>query len=226
MTLLEHLGVKGTGRELRQAVEEFDGHALALNLLGTYLVAVCNADVRERDKIDRLVYEEESQGKHALWVMESYEKWLETTPNGRQGLNILLIMGLFDRPAEGDAIRAVLAEPNIEGLTSDLIITRTQWKFAVQNLRDLRLIAKKDENRPDTLDCHPLVREHFGEKLRENNPEAWKEAHSRLYEYYKDLPEKELPDTLEEMESLFAAVAHGCQAGRHQETLDDVYWER
>ncbi|MCP4109247.1 MAG: TIR domain-containing protein [Desulfobacteraceae bacterium] len=224
--LIEHLGVKGTGRELRQAAEEFDGHALALNLLGTYLVAVCNADVRERDKIDRLAYEDIAQGKHARWVMESYEKWLETTPKGRQGLNILRIMGLFDRPAELGAIQAVRAEPKIEGLTDDLDISHVQWKFAVQNLRELRLITKKDENRPDTLDCHPLVREHFGEKLRENSPDAWKEAHGRLYEYYKNLPGKELPDTLEEMEPLFAAVAHGCQAGRHQEAEYDVYWKR
>ncbi|MCK5904045.1 MAG: hypothetical protein KAG86_02090, partial [Gammaproteobacteria bacterium] len=40
------------------------------------------------------------------------------------------------------------------------------------------------------------------------------------------LPEKEQPDTLEEMESLFAAIAHGCAAGMYQEALDDVYWPR
>jgi hypothetical protein len=39
----------------------------------------------------------------------------------------------------------------------------------------------------------------------------------------KNLPEKEKPDTLAEMEPLFAAVAHGCAAGLHQEALiDDV----
>ncbi|MCP4109509.1 MAG: hypothetical protein GY749_28970 [Desulfobacteraceae bacterium] len=223
--LLKHLGIKGTDRELRQAVEEFDGHALALNLLGTYLDAVYNGEIRERDKIERLAFEGKSQGKHARWVMESYEKWLETTQEGRQGLNILRIMGLFDRPAERGAIQAVRAEPEIEGLTNDLDISHVQWQFAVQNLRDLRLIAKKNESCPDILDCHPLVREHFGEKVRENNPEAWKEAHSRLYEYYKNLPEKELPDTLEEMEPLFAAVAHGCMSGRYEDSLD-TYWRR
>jgi hypothetical protein len=47
-----------------------------------------------------------------------------------------------------------------------------------------------------------------------------------LYEYFKKLPKKELPDTLEEMEPLFAAVAHGCQAGKHQQALDAVYYPR
>jgi len=69
------------------------------------------------------------------------------------------------------------------------------------------------------------VREHFGGKLEESNPEAWKEAHSRLYEYYQSQA-PELPDTLKEMAPLFAAVAHGCQAGRHQEALDEVYYRR
>ena len=77
----------------------------------------------------------------------------------------------------------------------------------------------------DVLDCHPLIREHFGEKLKQNNPEAWKEAHSRLYEYYKKQT-KEYPDTIEEMLPLYRAVAHGCRAGRYQEVLDDVYIKR
>src|ERR1019366_9105243 len=34
------------------------------------------------------------------------------------------------------------------------------------------------------------------------------------------------PDTLEEMTPLFYAVYHGCQAGRHQAALDEVYNDR
>lgn len=60
----------------------------------------------------------------------------------------------------------------------------------------------------------------------QQNPKAWKQAHERLYEYYKNLPEKELPDTLKEMEPLLAAVRHGCMAGKHQEVLVDVFRER
>lgn len=65
-----------------------------------------------------------------------------------------------------------------------------------------------------------VIREHFGEKLRNSSPEAWKEAHGRLYEYYKKSQPKKylLP--------LYRAVAHGCKAGRHQEVAEDVYWRR
>lgn len=76
------------------------------------------------------------------------------------------------------------------------------------------------------LDCHPLIREYFGGQLQTQQPQAWQQAHERLYGYYKALPEKELPDTLEEMQPLFSAVAHGCAAGLHQQALDEVYWTR
>jgi len=135
-------------------------------------------------------------------------------------------MGLFDRPAEGSAIRAVKAPPAIKGLTEQLQgLSGEDWHYAVSNLREVRLLEPLDPDQPETLDCHPLIREHFGEKLKATNPAAWGEAHSRLYEYFKSHA-KELPDTIEEMAPLYAAVTHGCQAGRHQEALDEVYYRR
>ncbi len=220
--LLKNLGVKGTYKELKAAVEQFAGHALALNLLGSFLSTVHDGDIRKRDLIPRLT-EEEQKGGHAKRVMASYEIWLKDTPE----LNILYIMGLFDRPAPGGAIDALRSAPAIAGLTDNLQnLSDTKWKFAVKRLRDLRLLAKQDKDNPDTLDCHPLVREHFGERLQEKNPSAWQQAHERLYEYYKNLPEKDLPDTLEEMQPLFAAVNHGCQAGQYTQTWEEVYWKR
>jgi len=218
---LARLGVEGTQRELKQAVREFDGHALALTLLGRYLAVVYGGDVRQRDRIARLT-EEKRRGGHARRVMASYERWFR----GKPELDILHIMGLFDRPAEGGAIEALRTEPAIEGLTSQLQeLPPADWRYAIEGLWQVRLLAEEDLHSPDTLDCHPLVREHFGEKLQQSNPDAWREAHSRLYEYYKSQA-PELPDTLEEMMPLFAAMAHGCQASRHQEALMEVYWRR
>ena len=221
--LLESLGVKGTPGELKQATRELEGHALALTLLGTYLDTVYEGDVRRRDKIPELIGMKTEQGRQARLMMAAYEGWFK----GKPELPILHIMGLFDRPVEQGALRAVLAEPAIDGLTSILVSPFDEDKsFALSNLRDARLLAEAESDAPDALDCHPLVREHFGERLKEGSPAAWTEAHSRLYEYYKALPEKDLPDTIEEMAPLYAAVAHGCHAGRHPEALNEVYVRR
>ena len=55
--LLQSLGVKGTAVELQETVTEYEGHALALILLGRYLATVYSGDVRQRDKIAGLTGE-------------------------------------------------------------------------------------------------------------------------------------------------------------------------
>jgi tetratricopeptide (TPR) repeat protein len=221
MELLKYLGVKGTDDELKQAVRDFDGHALALMLLGTYLAIVYKGDIEKRDRIAKLT-KENKYGGRVRQMMESYEAWFKDQPE----LDILRIMGLFDRPAEGGAIEVLRAAPPIKGLTTKLTdLSHENWQFALNNLRKTGLLTKEDPSMPDTLDCHPLIREHFCDELKENNPEAWKEAHYRLYEYFKNQA-KEYPDTIEEMSPLYFAVAHGCQAGRYQEAFDDVYMHR
>ena len=220
--LLKHLGVKGAQGELEQTSNEFKGYALALTLLGRYLAVVHDGDIRRRDEIPALT-EEEEKGGHARRVMKAYEIWLKDRPELPE---ILRLMGLFDRPAAAGAIKAVRKTPPIEGLTSQLVaLPKNKWKYALKDLRALRLIDAADPHNPYTLDCHPLVREYFGERLRNDHLESWQAGHSRLYEYYKSIA-KEFPETLAEMAPLYAAVVHGCRAGRHQETLNEVFWRQ
>lgn len=222
MQVLRNTGVKGTNKELKDTSEEFGGHALALTLLGNFLAVVHNGEIRKKDSVPALM-DDEKQGGHAKRVMKSYEIWLRGTAE----LDILYLMGLFDRPAEAGAIKKLREEPAIKMLTENIIsLPEAKWKYAVEHLRELDLLAKEEKDRPDDLDCHPLIREHFGKKLKNERIEAWREGHRRLYEYYKDVPKKDFPDTLEEMEPLFRAVYHGCAAGKYQETLKDVYWKR
>ncbi|MCZ6654320.1 MAG: AAA family ATPase [Planctomycetota bacterium] len=221
--LLTSLGVAGLDDELEQAAREFGGHALALSLLGTYLSVVCDGDVHKRHEVPPLTVAAKDGG-HAKRVMACYERWFE----GKPELCVLRMLGLFDRPAEGGAIKALRADSPIEHLTDALsAISDADWKFALKNLRDARLLAKPDPGAPNALDCHPHVREHFGARLREEHEAAWREGHDRLFEYFRGPGcAKELPDTLPEMAPLYAAVLHGCRAGRHQEAWNEVYSAR
>ncbi|MCP4695171.1 MAG: tetratricopeptide repeat protein, partial [Desulfobacterales bacterium] len=220
--LLRVAGARGTDEELENATREFGRHALALNLLARYLRGIKGHHISNARDIPDLDIPEE-KGKHPRRIMAAFEIRFGKNPE----TDVLRMIGLFDRPAEKGAIDAIQAGDAIPGLTERIHDLREGDRLRLlERLRATGLLARKSDHRPDALDCHPLVREHFGQKLRDDHPEAWKEAHGRLYEYYKNLPEKDLPDTLEVMEPLFAAVAHGCQAGRHQEALIDVYWER
>ena len=220
--LLKRLGVKGSDKDILKAAKEYAGHALAITLLGHYITSVYKGDIRKRDRIPQLT-RERLQGGHARRVMEAYEKWLGQSAEK----DILYIMGLFDRPVDIGAVEALKAEPAIPGVTDQLQqLSGEDWNRALFNLRAAHLLAAENPQKPDVLDCHPLIREHFGEKHQKQNPKGWKESHKRLYHYFKNLPKKELPDTLQEMEPLFAAVAHGCRAGLYNEARYDVYWKR
>lgn len=104
-------------------------------------------------------------------------------------------------------------------------ISETEWRQILAKLRRIKLLGAASATDPNSLDAHPLVREHFRQQLKRERPDAWREANNRLYEHFTRTA-KELPDTLEEMSPLFAAVLHGCAAGRHQEALEEVYWSR
>jgi tetratricopeptide (TPR) repeat protein len=257
--LLRRMGADGDDEHMELAVKEVDGHALALTLLGSYLKNQFKGDIRRRDRLGPLL-EEPEHGGHARRVMRSYEEALKEKPE----LNLLYILGLFDRSEKEEAVFAVLDRSTIRSRRSARRLwsalrnfpdakwiksvsywlalkgrslfrrlrrfrsirqltapfggtSRRAFDQALVTLRGLGLVNKVDDLQPDVIDCHPLVRHHFGEALGKLNPEGWQEAHSRLFEYYSACPKDEQPATLSEMQPLYAAVAHGCQAGRYTE---------
>ena len=220
--VLRALGVKGGEAELRSASEEFSGHCLALTLLGSYLTDAYNGDIRCRKEVSEHLSHDVRQGVHARKVMESYQAWLGEGPE----LSILRMLGLFDRPADEKAFEALLKPPAIPGLTESLTdLSPSEWRAILARLRRARLLVGEDPHSPGHLDAHPLVRENFGEQLRDRQADAWKECNRRLYHYYRTLA-PQLPNSFREMEPLFLAVICGCNAGLFREALHEVYIPR
>ena len=220
--LLRALGVKGHEEELRVASDEFSGHCLALTLLGSYLTDAYNGDIKFRKEVSEHLAHDVRQGAHARKVMGSYQIWFGEGPE----LSVLRMLGLFDRPVDEKALRALLRSPAIPGLTESLTdLNPTELQTVLAKLRRARLIAGEDPYNPGQLDTHPLVREYFGEQLRSEQTDAWKECNRRLYEYYRGLA-PQLPDNFREMEPLFLAVICACNAGLFREALNEVYIPR
>ena len=219
--LLRVLGVEGDEPELRSASDEFSGHCLALTLLGSYLTDAHNGDIRRRKEVSRLLAHDVRQGVHARIVIESYQVWFGEGPE----LSVLRI-GLFDRPADGKAIEALVKPPAIAGLTESLMdLSPTEWRTILTRLRRARLLTPEDAHNPGHLDAHPLVREYFGEQLQGQQTDAWKECNRRLYRRYRMLAPQQ-PNSFREMEPLFSAVVCSCNAGLFREALHDVYIPR
>ncbi len=221
--LLESLGVHGAEDELVRLVEEVGGHALTLNLLGGFLVRAFEGDVRRRDRVVLAKADLKIQGGHTFKILAAYEEWLAAGgEEGARQLAVLRLLGLFDRPADAGSLGALRREPPIAGLTEPLAgFTEDGWNLAVNDLAECGLVSPEGS----ALHAHPLIREYFARQLRERHLDAWRGGHGRLFDHLQASTEHR-PDTLEGLQPLYQAVAHGCRAGRQREACDRVYFER
>lgn len=218
-------------KELQTASREVRGHGLTLQLLGQYLRLVEDGDILKRDTVrladaDREYQNDETRPYgHAFKAMEAYEKWfLREGTQGKRQLAVLRLLGLFDRPAPKDCLDAVRGRPLIVGLTEPLVSLQSRDVAAVAHrLEEIQLLTVQADR---SVDAHPLLRAYFGQRLRETQPEAWRAAHRRIYEHLCTTT-KDKPDaTLEDLQPLYQAVAHGCHAGMQQDACEKVYRDR
>ncbi|MBL8843682.1 MAG: hypothetical protein JNL90_19325 [Planctomycetes bacterium] len=222
--LLRHLKVVGTDKELHAAWRDAGGHALTLSMLGRFIAdAYEDRDIRRYREVKFEAADQEHQGRSAFKVMIAYERWLKSGgPERQRELAMLRLTGLFDRPMAKSCLQALRAEPSIPGLTDALVrLTPQQWNIAVKRLSEVELLSVS----PDAIDAHPLIREYFAAQLQREQPEAFRAAHARLFDYLcENTPHR--PDDLDGLAPLYEAVTHGCLAGRHQEACDKVYVDR
>jgi hypothetical protein len=221
--LLRQRGLRGTDAELAQLAERCGYHALALVLAAEFCHTFLQA---EAAAFLARPWPAQAPNAHAATVMAWFDAELAEE---QQGLDreIVRILGLFDRPASWGALMVLKAADPIPGLTAQLhVADDTELFESLARLNQWGLVqADLAQAEPD-LDAHPLVREHFGAQLQQDDPAAWRAGHRVLYEWFCNLPEKYQPDTLEEMEPLYRAVRHGCLVGLHQEVLSKVYVDR
>jgi class 3 adenylate cyclase len=245
VSLLKSLGVKGSERrdlplkvsdptgekvnEFEKLVEDVKGHALTLTLLGGFLKRAFHGDIRQRDRVKFEKADEKMDGGHAFRTMAAYEEWLlrDGGDEGRREVAVLRLMGLFDRPAAAGCLAALRGE-TIPGLTEPLAgLADDDWEFCLTGLETAKLLTVNCDASGVlvSLDAHPHLREYFARQLRTQQPDTWRAAHRRLYEHLCKHQEGDQP-TLEDLQPLYQAVAHGCQAWLQQEALDQVYSRR
>jgi len=223
--LLQALGVTGNAEERQAISKDLNGHALSLVLMGHLLREYHQGDCRYAKELPPLTSaygdrDAEKDSRHALRVLDYYDSL-----QGEASRCFLQLLGLFDRPMNAAEKVVLIANANhAEPLRA---LTAKQWQAVEQRLeKSGLLLGKKGTFERLEWDTHPIIRAYFGEKFKENSPEAFKQAHLVLFDYYQKLPEKEYPDTLEEMEPLYRAVVHGCLAEKYKQTLDEVYERR
>ncbi len=181
-------GISDDDAELLKASEAAQGHALTLRILGLYLARAHHGDVRRAGDVALAAadpgfrFDTDSPYGHAFKAMRAYERWLDERPvrslrerllgffNGcnaadqrrnrlhQRQLAVLRLLGLFDRPATPDCLRALLQAPVIDGLTEALSgITEAEWNALLADLRTAGLVQ--------TAKWQPVAVVGYGEEL-------------------------------------------------------------
>ena len=236
VALLRSLGVKtGSKNDFEELVEDVDGHALTLQIIGGFLARAFHGDIRLRDRLDFEIADNKIRGGHAFRAMDSYVKWMKNeNEEARRELAFLRLLGLFDRPATEDCVLSLVAPPAIHKMTEPLVgLAEEDREFSLTALEAAKLLTLNRDAAGVTLsiDSHPLIREYFAKQLREDSVrdptnEAWRTAHRRLYEHLCESTKDEPDARLEDLQPLYQAVTHGCKAGLQQDACDNVYLAR
>jgi tetratricopeptide (TPR) repeat protein len=245
--LLQKLGVRGEAAALRQVVRDWDGYALVLSLLGTYLVERFAGDVGAIGEI-AVPLVREGRYDRVRRVLRRYDEHLSETER-----EVMECFSAFRLPVKEAALEVVgrsplaplvkggkdnswlsnlLNKPILEFFQKDRKENQVPLykgdlggsNGILNQLANYRML--RYDNRLQHYTTHPLIRAHYLERLKEKPIEVVQALHNRIKKWYLDIAGKmpELP-TLDQLAPLIEAVHHACQAGKYDEALD-IYWER
>ena len=214
-------GSEAEQREFEHMAKDLGGHPLSLMLWGTFLLAYTGGylDLSLPDGLGSGEHAADAS-RHAARVLRDYARLFQDspTPRGRACLQILYVLGLWDRPSPLHAIRVITQNP-IPGVTD--LLTPYGLMLAIGDLQNLRFLtnAASDEE----IEVHPIVRDYFAKELQRTLPAAWESLHSLIFRMIAgDQAIAHEPADQTGLEPLFHAVVHGCKAGLHEEALNEV----
>ncbi|MEQ1707493.1 MAG: TIR domain-containing protein [Terricaulis sp.] len=236
VALLRSLGVRGRDDELEVAVAENDGYALALSLLGRHLIEFGNGDIGKAIPVEDIPVRSDERSLQR--VMRRYEISFEErikeqeaggtrrneTASARQ-LEIMRLLGLFNRPCSIAALLAITNGDPIKGLVEACAhIDENKLNHAIHELRRIGLILPSNPDFKGQIDAHPSVRGYYSNILATATkvPEgSVTTAHLRLFRYFKAIVPS-TPRTLADFLPAFSAISHGASAGQMDEAISDL----
>jgi tetratricopeptide (TPR) repeat protein len=212
--LLGKLGVKGRDEELYQVVRDWDGHALTLSLLASYLKDRHGGDVSQVQKIPPPTADEQRY-ERVHRVLRRYDEHLSDAQKA-----FLKLFSAFRKPVARDAfvkIFRVRSKRKGQALNTPIAaLDDSEFQAMVEKLVAYRILRYDSEG----YTAHPLIRAHYSTLLTQGNQGQAVEAHQQIKDYYLAKAE-DMPDepTLGDLMPLIEAVHHACQCGAYDEAF-------
>ena len=220
--LLQKLGVKGTDPELDKVVADWEGYALTLSLIGSYIADQYGGDISHIKDLPPPT-SGEPRYKKVHSVLKHYDEHL----NGEERA-FLKIFSAFRTPVDKTAFDGVFRAELIEEPKAINVpiasLDDAAFDAMVKRLVDYRIL--RHELRTGEYNTHPLIRSHYYDLLLTGDQSQALDVHRQLKEYYlaqaEDLPYE---PTLDDLKPLIEAVHHACRSGAYDEAIN-ILWER
>lgn len=213
---LASLGVRGTKDQRQHLARVFQGHALSLKLLAAYLTRKHNGDptaAREVSLLDPGTVENPLR-----LILAQYEALVKGIKE-----DLLLLVSLFDSAVSIDDLERLRADV-IPQLTDS--IRTLQFEDIRLEYEDLSMLSMLSTNRKVTaIDCHPMIREYYRERLAGTRPDAWQHANEVLFARAISVA----PDNVAseaDLDVLYSAARHACRSGKYSEAWRDIFLPR
>ena len=213
--LLCRLGVRGAEQAFADIVHEWDGHALALTLLATYLVECWNGDVAHVGDVPPPTADE-PRYQRVQRLLRRYDEHLSEAERA-----FLTLFSAFRTPVREDAFEMVFRAKTDASDLSAPIAALDDAAFAdmLKRLRDHRILRYDPHARYYT--AHPLIRAHYLAQFADSSGTQIQATHKRIKSYYlflaDNLPYYDL--TERSMAPRIEAVHHACCAGDYDVAL-------
>ncbi|MGB7323417.1 MAG: toll/interleukin-1 receptor domain-containing protein [Rubripirellula sp.] len=218
--VLANGGVKADDMRLDAIADSLQRHALSLQLAASYIREALEGDV-SRWKEDGLSDQDEADGGHAFRVLHAYESWLSGTNATAASLRMLemvRLLGLFDRPISKSVFFHLFGSEHSCDLTSNLAVAdETTLQRTLSKLVDLGLVLHQADG-TQAVDCHPLIRQYFAGTLADFGRSANRKMHAAVYGLLQSMAPDQ-PENAKENSVLFQAVRHGVLAGKYEAAL-------
>jgi tetratricopeptide (TPR) repeat protein len=210
--LLREIGVKGGDAELDKVVENWDGYALILSLIGTYLKERFEGNMAHIGKIP-LPTANEDHYQRVHRILHRYDEHL-TMPERV----FLTLFSAFRTPMPAAAFTQVFRmDMGADALNAPVVtLDDAEFESLIRCLLNYRILRRNSQDSLYTM--HPLIRDHYLGHLAASDWSKTQTLHERIKEYYLviagDTPEY---PQLEDLMPLIEAVHHACCAGNYDE---------
>lgn len=212
--LLRKQGVLGNDSELDKLVKEWEGHALTLTLLGSYLKDYCTGDIGQIATIPSPIADE-IQYNRVHNILRSYDRLF-----GKPEQAFLMLFSAFRVPVSDKAFDLVFrSKLNKSNDIKDPItnIDERAFEAIVKRLVDYRIIHH--EPKEDKYIIHPLIRAHYYRLLMACDPVQIKDVYSQVKDYYLKISKNISNPSINDLKPVIEAVHYACLSGAYDEAF-------